>query len=376
MQSTTASHRPFDPDVGYVDYPDYRKWREGSGGFLEDYFNVAQTEVLSGLELIQQYAGKQKLEPHSQHYESITNQPILFCRSSAAEKLFTTVYEPADDRMQMDLFFDSAPTCTSNDLITAIIKKQDEEVACLLQKLQTLDLEKSQQFEKLLSCEKDLRQTEETIGWKIQLMNQSITPLAFCLFNQSVYEFLLPLWQMLSDQIVTRRFDADNPQCHLSYTASKAFEWQQVLDSINREENWQQQPILIYRYAEACFKLQRDQEGLENWFRLFLQFPSVADQQITNTSNSLLVSDWQNFNALDPELEVCFFPAWMVLKTPVLAKLRENLDCTNSGGKMLQLIADLLANSVSNINTTEIKLRASLQQLNPALFSHFMASNQ
>ncbi|MDD2661472.1 MAG: hypothetical protein PHY54_17605 [Methylococcales bacterium] len=64
--------------------------------------------------------------------------------------------------------------------------------------------------------------------------------MAFEVLGQFAHDFLTPLWQGISVEIAECRFDVESPEDHLSFTAFKGFQWQQVLSSISRE-------------ADACF---------------------------------------------------------------------------------------------------------------------------
>ena len=354
---------------GHSDYGDYQKWRKGKLAFLEDHFKTPITEIIADLQRIQDYATALKLESLSHTYTSIASQPLHFIRSPANELIFTTVYEPAKDRMQTDLFFDSAPACTAYDLIRAIIDKRSHDITVLLTKLKPSNPEKHQQFARLLAFEKKM-QSEETGDQKITLLNQVVTPLAFTILGRFAHDFLTPLWHKLSVEIADRHFEAEAPEYHLSFTAFKGFQWQQVLSSIDRERNWIKQPLLIFRYAEACFKLNKEQKGIANWFNLFILYPETAVRLIDDTCNRLMFSDWQYFSELDPELEPPLFPAWMVMNKPALAKNTVLSD--RKSNEFLQLIENLVCTTNSKINETVIQLRARLQNNSPALFVHYM----
>jgi hypothetical protein len=360
---------------GYLDYSDYQKWRNGDAGYLEDHFKATIPAIMTDLEIAQQYARKLKLESFPLSYTSVNNQRLHICRSPANELMFATEYEPAQDRLQLDLFFDSAPACTENDLIRAIIDKHQNDVFRLMSQLQALAPEKQQKFARLLALQNELTLSRKTSAKKIKLLLDTITPLAFNVLGQFAHDFLTPLWHLLSVNVADRYFDAESPEVHLSFTAFKGFQWQQVLSSITREADWITQPVLLFRYGEACFKLNKELEGLESWFRLFLAFPVDAQSMVGNTCNRLLLSDWRHFNELDPELEPLFFPAWIVLKKPALAKNAFSFDYDSIGNAALQLMYGLAGSKENGINETTIKLRAELKQQNPRLFIHTMAAN-
>lgn len=358
---------------GHLDYNEYLNWRKGKSTYLEDYFKTPTTTIITALKKAQDYATLHKLESFRQTYSSEANQALHFCRSPAHELIFTTVYEPAQDRIQMDLFLDSADACAVFDLIRAIIDKRSTDIHDLVAKLKTLSPDKHQQFTQLLAFEKKITQSSIASDKKIELLSHALTPMAFELLGRFTHDFLTPLWHDLSVEIANRHFDVETPEYHLSYTAFKEFQWQQVLSSIEREMDWVKQPILIFRYAESCFKLNKEREGIAYWFRLFILFPEIAERLIKDTCNRLLYSDWQHFSELDPELESSLFPAWMVINKPALAKNSDISDINYN--ESLQLIENLVCNTEREINETAIHLRARLQHNNPSLFVHYMRAN-
>jgi len=360
---------------GRLDYSDYQKWRKGEIPYLEDHFKASILTIIADLEIAQRYAGKLKLDSFRHAHTSVANQALHFCRCPANELIFTTDYEPAQDRVQMDLFFDSAPVCATNDLIRAIIDKRGEDILRLMSQLKSLAPENHQKFDHLLALQNELTLTRKTTGRKIDLLLQTVTPLAFDVLGQFAHDFLTPLWHQLSAEVTDRHFEAESPEDHLSFTAFKGFQWQQVLSSVTREADWIKQPVLLFRYGEACFKLNKELEGLEGWFRLFMTFPEAAKTRVGNTCNRLLLEDWRQFNELEPELEPPFFPAWIVLKKPALAKNAFTFDGESVGNASLQLMCRLVDGKEKGLNETLIKLRARLQQQNPLLFIHYMVAN-
>jgi hypothetical protein len=358
--------------VGHLDYTDYLNWRNGKVGYLENHFKTTLPEIIASLTLAQHYAEKLNLDAVYQPYASIDQKALNICRSPANELIFSTVYQPAENRIQMDLFFDSAPILVVQDLIKAIVDSRDNDISMLMAQLRSLALETYTSFERLLAQQIQLRNCPTTKS-KIEFLLDTMTPLAFILLGRFANDFLTPFWQQLSLELSGQRFDADSPEDHVSFTAFTSFQWQEVIDAIESETDWNNQPMLLYRYAEACFKLNKEAEGLENWFRLTMLFPESAERLIIGTDNYLLLSDWRNFNELDPELDTLFFPAWTVLKKPALAKIKVKIDDENIGYDTFQLICGLAMCANNDINETTINYRARLRQQNPSLFSHYMA---
>ena len=361
--------------VGHLDYADYDSWRNGGGGFLEEYFKIPLAEIIASLKLARDYAEKLNLDAVCQSYTSIEQKSLTICQSKTNEIILTTIYQPAENRDQMDLFFDSAPILAVQDLTKAIVDRRGNDIPNLMARLKLLAPETAPSFERLLTQQEQLSHCSTTKS-KIECLMDTMTPLAFSVLGRFAGDYLTPIWRQLSLEISGKPFDAESPQNHLSFTAFKTFDWREVLVAIEGEEGWQRQPVLLYRYAEACFKLNKEAEGLASWFRLYMLFPESAERLINGTDNFLLLSDWRNFNELDPELDAIFFPAWTVLKKPGLAKLKVNVDEKNIGHNAFQLICDLTLCAGNDIDETTLGLRSKLRYQNPRLFSHYIAGCQ
>ena len=360
--------------VGLLDNTDYLNWRQGKEGFLENCFKTTLTEILANLTLAQQYAEKLHLVALYQPTFSIAQKALTICRSQANDSLFNTVYQLADNRVQTDLFFDSAPVLVVQDLIKAIVDRRGNDISVLMAQCRELDPETFTSFECLLA-QQDQWHNAATPEIQIAYLLNTMTALAVTLLGRWANEFLTPFWQQLSFDLSGQRFAAEAPENHASFTAMKSLQWQKVVDAIESEVGWNHQPMLLYRYAEACFRLNKEAEGLASWFRLYLLFPESAECLINETDNYLLRSDWRQFTELDPELEPVFFPAWTVLKKPALAKIKVNcIDGENRGYNALHLICGLVMDSNNGINAMTITDRTRLRQQNPSLFSHYMAA--
>ena len=357
---------------GHLDYSDYQKWLSDAIDYLDNHFKTPRNTIFSDLKKVQDYAGKLKLESHHQVFKSLTDQKLHFSHCPEHELIYTTIFEPQKNRLQMDLFFDSSPACTMADLAKAIINKNQNDCALLLKRLHAIDPQQFRRFEQLLSYQKELASTTADTNFKIALLEDKLSPLTFQLFGAIAQDYLVSLWRILSDELVELNFNADRPKCHLSYTAFKGFQWQQVLDSIERETDWQKQPVLLFRYAEACFKLHDELQGLENWFRLFIFFSDSAVQFIGNTCHRLLSNDWLDFQTLEPALQDIFFPTWVLLKKPPLAKYSFAFPDHSPGVAAFQLVRKIVSDSDSGLSESDVQLRILLKQQYPEIFTHLL----
>ncbi|MCF6204873.1 MAG: general stress protein [Methylococcaceae bacterium] len=351
---------------GHLDVLAYSKWKEGKIEYLEDTFTTPRDNIITILENIKEYLSIQKLEPDQYSYTSQASQALHICRSPTNERIFTTIYQPTQDRVQMDLFFDNTQAITVSNLIAAIVDRQTNETEDLMEKLEYLDLEKHKKLSQLLTYEKEIMHGKITSEEKIKLI-KVLSSLAYEHLHRYTHDFITPLWHRVSNDISDIAFDSKTPDFHISFTAYQGFQWQGVIESIKREKNWTQYPILIFRYAEACFKLNREKDGIAYWFKLFVLFPQQAEHFVKKSSHQKIIFDWQCFTELDPELEPSSFPAWILMKTPALAK--NTLVFEENTCQTLALINSLVCNAENKLN---VDLRAKLQQTNPNFFVHYM----
>jgi hypothetical protein len=313
-------------------------------------------------------------EPVVVDYNSTDQRVLAISRNSADDQQFKTDFEPAHNRMQLDLFFDSAPVCTENELIGSLIAGDVQEIGDNLEKLLRFDALKHQDYYKLIKLEHEIKSNELSIQQKVAVLEEEMAPLSLKLLRGESIRFLTPLWRTLSVELAGSDFMPQAPNVHVSYTAAKAFQWQDVVSSIENEPKWLENPLLLFRYAEACFKLSRELAGFTAWFQLFLLDAEEAEQRIKKTSHAVLSADWIRFLDLDPELGTRFFPAWLLLTKPALAKHDFKLSGDSEGCQAFSLVKQLLILPSERTGDISISLRAELKMLNPVIFHHFIKS--
>lgn len=357
--------------TGYLSYSNYIDWRDGLIEKLDSCFTAPRERVIEQLAIATNYARTLGLRETRGTYLSTEQNELIISRDPQYDINFRTDFAPAQDRMQMDLFFDSAPVYAENELIDAIITRDKRKIPELLDTLYAFDSQKHEDFTRLIEQEKKLRAPGLSLPNKLAVIDNTLMPLAVKLLRIEAIRFLTPLWQDLTAELTGRPFDPEQPKLHVSYTGTKAFLWHDVTKAIEQEPDYSKQPILLFRYAEASFKVARELAGLEHWFLLFLLHTETAEQLIKQTGYLLLFDDWKRFQELDPELPTQFFPAWILLLKPALAKQDLILNGVAEGFRAFSLAKQL---SVEPLESTSIALRADLKKLNPDLFRHFLNS--
>lgn len=356
---------------GHLDYADYIDWRNGVIGILETCFNVPREQIVDQLHIAMHYARSLGLEETSGAYFSTDRNELTISRNTGHDLLYKTEFEPPQHRLQMDIFFDSAPIYAETELIEAIITRNTRKIPELLDSLRIYDHGAYENYQRLIEYDKKFNSHVLSVPQKLAVLDEELMPLAMRLLQGEAIHYLTPLWKNLSAGLAEQPFDPGEPKLHASYAAIKAFDWHEVIASIDRDSNRLEQPILLFRYAEACFKTNREVTGLEHWLQLFLLHDEHAEQLITQTGHPLLRDDWLRFMELDPELETRFFPSWLLLIKPALARHDFELDGASEEHRAFNLLKRLNSN---DLESNSITLRSELQNLNPDLFRHFMAS--
>lgn len=357
---------------GFLEYGDYVNWRNGLIDSLDSCFIRQRDTIITQLKAAQRYAVSLGFESVVVAYTSTDQRVLLISCNPADDLIFKTDFEPAHDRMQLDLFFDSTPVCTENELITALIAGNVQEIDIYLDKLNRYDDRKHQDFKQLIELGCRIKSGSLSIQQKVAVLEEEMMPLSLKLLRGESLRFLTPLWRTLSDSLNGYAFRPQVPNVHISYTAAKAFQWQDVVSSIEQEPKWLENPLLLFRYAEASFKLNRELTGFTAWFQIFLSDAEEAEQLIKKTAHSLLSADWRRFQDLDPELETRFFPAWLLLIKPALARHDYKLTGDSEGCQAFSLVKQLMILPRERTGNASLSLRAELKMLNPGIFDHFI----
>lgn len=357
---------------GYLDYDVYQNWRAGKIDYLEHEFTCSSETCSAFFAEVNGYASILGVDREPVDYLSTGGQTLHFSPNPQRDTNYKTLFTPSSDRVQLDLFFDSAESGLTDDLTHAVVNGETQRIEYLLSALRRVNSKKAQQFEHILRTKDAIVANALSIDEKLRLMERELTLPVLELMGHWANDLLIPLWQEFADEFSDRIFDPKKPKYHASYCAFKGLQWRKVLHAIEKERNWRRQPILLFRYAEANFKLQNELEGLNSWFHLFLSFPETASKKIAQTGYRLLQEDWRQFQTLDPEMENDLFPAWVLIKKPMLSRYAFDVDEPSASTKAFTHVLELLQTAESRLDRKAIALRAELKRCCPTLFVHFI----
>ena len=207
-----------------------------------------------------------------------------------------------------------------------------------------------------------------------QLLSET-TQLAERHLNRACNQLLIPLWRRLSGALQNHPFDPSRPDLHPSYTAAQARDWPGARQAVEREADWQHQPLLLERHARACTHLADQAAALHSWYLLCWRFPRLSDR-LDSCGDRSLSESWRTFLDLEPELPAEEFPAWLLLHLPGLAAIAPDGDGDIPCPDSYRTLYHLQRNRQQATDEQAMELRARLKQQAPQLFRYFLASRE
>jgi len=351
---------------------DYQAWRQGELEYLEQALFGEPEQVLKLLRHAEAYLNGLKRMARPLEYPNWSDgrgAPLRFSANRELNRLFHTGYVKADDRPQLDLFLDNAGVVLVEGIVLALRAGQLSEARRQWEQLLRQDPGHPDlgALELLVGYLAERGRPVEDIAAEWQRLDQEIEPLARQRLGAGARDFLIPAWQRLAKALQGRPFDQNQPQLHASHAAQRAEDWQGVLNAIQDEPP--ALPLLLCA-LRAQARLRREVEHLQSWFLLCWRYPEAAESHAGELQREWRPF-WQQFLALDPELETGDFPAWLLIRQPSLPRqlppLNQQAEAPAGYAAVWRLqqaatqpAGDLLA------------LRRALQEAAPLLFQHYL----
>lgn len=370
---------------GRLDCSDYEAWRSGNILHLEEALFGDPEQISQMLAQAKEYATALKLVPELLTYNpwgSDSSRTLSFSQHPIRAELFHTRYGKAEDQPQLDLFMDATASNLASRTAQALINRDNDEARRLIQRLFDADPGHSRlgSLEHLIEADQLLQSPISNPAEVLAYIENELTPLAEDELGSGSHNLLVPHWRHFTAALHGCPFDPEQPKLHASYTAGRAFDWQQTITAIQAEPGWQQQVDLLWRYAKAREQLHDKPSALHAYFQLCWQFPDAADAIGRRAAPPQQLA-WNSFLALEPELPNELFPAWYLMCQPGLAHQlpQPESEQQTTGIQCYRVIYGLSQKSSANgtvLNSTSIPLRSELKQLSPTLFTHYMQTQK
>ena len=276
--------------------------------------------------------------------------------------------------VQFDLFLDSADVVAENELREALRMRDASEAQQKLTELRTRNpnhhaLEPASAMINALRAAPPHDSATALIC--LERLEQEWTPAAKTLFDVEGQKILAPLWRAAGLALESIRFDPEHPDHHASRAYLECGDCRAALRVIQAEPDCENQPVLLERMAQALWQTDRTAQAIEQWFVLCWLAPEYFEGMIRNghiPASFLLEHCNQAMNVdMEPELSVEWYPAWVMLHEPGLARSVQRRDAVTGPERAFDLIRELLLS-----NDEQLALRRELRDIHPGLFHYYL----
>jgi len=360
---------------GYLQYVDYERWRMGELPYLEDSILCPKDKLISQLNKGEHFATQFNLVIQTQpltSWQSASAMTLKISRDPKLSRLLARLRLRQNDVPQMDLFMDNPSVVTENKLINALNNRELAKAQSLLAQLvqQVPNHPQLSDYNGLIAYAQQIQKplAADSIRDELEHLKTTILPVAQKLLRQTTRDYVAPAWRRLAKALTDSACQDSSSDLHASYAWQQMQNWSEVKNSIINTPNYQQQPVLLARLAEAFWYLQQWGQCLLCWCHLFGLDAKFSAEEIEYQADARLLLMWHNFK--DQELSDEDFPAWLLLHEPGLIHHIDNQFFENADQPLLEVVVHLLRARLQGDD--EMEWRRQLQKLNPALLRVFL----
>jgi hypothetical protein len=363
---------------GRLSYEDYEAWRNGEIRDLSEMLFGSPEQILKILQQAAVYLQRRGWESERLVYKQRGGpdaRPLRFSQEHRLDDCFHLAFRKPESQSQLDLFTDTSTTYLVNGITQALKTLNASDARQSLNRLYETapDHVHLGELERLVEALENLDHPVLDAQAEMQRLQTETALLAERHLNKACHQLLTPLWRRLTNALLNTSFDPARPEHHASYTAAEARDWTGVRQAVEHQTDWQRQPVLLERHARACTHLSDQAAALHSWSLLCWQFPEQG-ARLESCVDHALRSGWQAFLDLEPELPTQDFPAWLLLRNPVLARIVTNCDDDTPCPDSYRTLLHLLQNSRDTTDEHAMSMRAELKRQAPLLFRHFLDS--
>jgi hypothetical protein len=358
-----------------LDYVDYDAWRTGRRAEIETAIRVPAAEAAGLLGRAGDYARRQGLAAvqlehrgWGGHDRTLGTGP-----DQALARALALAWEPAADRLQLDLFHDGTAALLENEIRRALCERRVDaarrSVARLMQQAPGHGLGSYLRLVEALEDQAGLAAGKRRPKARLAEL-ESIDALACKLLGRRARDLVDPLWSAFAESLAGQPFDPAAPALHAAAAWRRAGRWQQVRESVQGEPHWRDRPELLLAHAEACRRTRDLAAAMTDWMWLCWEHPEAAESALDAGAlgDLVLAGDWRAFLDLDPELPVEDFPAWLLLRDKGLAAaVAPEAAPGDERGEPYRLLHRLVTGEDS------IDTRRALSEVHPGLLRLFLA---
>ena len=292
--------------------------------------------------------------------------------------LLRSIWRPPAEGRQLDLFVDSARALAIQALRDALLARD----AALARR----ELER---FARQVGEHRAVAHAEALIaaleappvaapadaGERLARLERECLPAASALLGREGREFLAPLWRDCARALEGVPFDPARPELHASHAWARSGDSGAVVRTVRATRGHGANPDLLGILAEAYYALSERLAAIECWFALCRLDPGAFERGIRAPGfpDRVLARAWrdaQNSDALEEDLAPVWFPAWLLIAEPTLARSLPEAPGNDDPSRASNVLRALQ----SGDGSPSVALRAELRALHRGLFAAFMAA--
>ena len=360
-------------------YDDYRAWRRGDRETLDQLLPDGVSVTSSFLEEAHTWARGLHLEAASVPMvgtDGCAGVDLKASDDKRLDQLLHTEYRRDVDREQPDMFLDGAQTEAQTDLVDALAARDAATAQARLRRLADLDaahwaITHARVLIEALQAP-GLRHRHEALN-RLDVLEHRWLPAASALLRAGARDFLSPLWRDIGRALEGVPFDPDLPNHHPSWAYLNGLDWQNLRRSVHDVASWESEPTLQVRLAQAEWRMRDRRAAMAIWFGLCWQAPADFAECIESQGfpDATLQQAWnlaQDQN-LDPPITPPWFPAWMLIAQPGIARSTRARGGTSGPERAFD---HLLALRHGHSDREDLDRRRALKNLHPDLLGLYL----
>ena len=370
--------------MNFLDYENYRTWREGSCRTLDDILSGESDDMRELLGKAGAWAAELGLEPEAMEFHGWReNAGAVLAASSDPEldRMLRIRFRRDREDEQTDLFLDTAPARAVTRLVDALAGgdagKAWEELANL-DRIHPSNRQRNN-ARKLIGALELPAPTDPDDGChRMEMVEREWVPASSNLLGGRARDFLVPLWRSIGRALESGAFDPGYPEHHASRAYREGLDWEGGRRSTLAVPESDRAPELLVRLAEACWRL-RDRAGaVGTWFALCDTAPDVFGNLVDSPGfpDWTLKEAWRTAleREREPETAARWLPAWMLLEEPGLAGVLEPRLGNDPPSRAFEVARNLLRHPEPDGRGME--LRDQLKAIHPGLLKRFLEGRE
>ena len=385
-QDLLSAHGAYSPielllETNVFGYDEYRAWRRGECGTLDDALVGVADETRGLVQRMDSWARSLHLHPERIAIYGIDENAaseLVVSTDAELDTLLRTEYHAATDRRQRDIFLDTSVAAAVNDLVACLSTRDAAGAETRLQRLRAMDrghwaLREAEVLIEALKADRPANRQQALL--RLNTLEHQWLPAAGAILRTHARDFITPLWRNVGAALDDgTAFDPAHPRRHASWAFLNGLDWQNVKRTAYRGESFDPEPVLLGWRAEAEWWLRNRKAALGMWFTLCWRSPEHFEQAIhaMRFPDAALKRTWQRLRKDEAKpFATTKFPAWLILEDSTTARTAKASGGDSEPERAFDLLLRLLA---GGSDREDMENGRALQRLDPELFERYLAS--